>query len=197
VRSADVGEAAILDGTLVIVGFNLINRVASALHFETPCPRDFLLSAWFLRIFGYRFLSGLQISSVSHAPVLEAKDENRARCGDRAALVDPITKWLEQLEALGHDALWQAPSVARGVIHKIECEPASVTDKDVAGLKSYGCSEDDMFNLILAAAARSCSLRLEAGLRAIAAGSFEKSRPCTPQGVSETVTLTAPSPSWR
>src|SRR5258708_9781754 len=90
-RSANMSEAAILDGTLVVAGFSLINRVASALHFETPCPRDFLLSAWFLRIVGYRFLCGFQIGSSGLAPVLGGTDENRPRFGDRARPVASLT----------------------------------------------------------------------------------------------------------
>jgi hypothetical protein len=76
-------------------------------------------------------------------------------------------KWFETLVGLDRDALRRATDVAREVIHKIEYEPASVTDSDVSNLKSYGCSEDEIFNLILAAAAGAGLVRLEAYLLAM------------------------------
>jgi hypothetical protein len=82
-------------------------------------------------------------------------------------LVAASSTWLKMLGRLNRDALRRAPVVAREVSHKIEYEPASVSDSDVTGLKSYGCSEGEIFNLILSAAAGAGLLRLEAGLRAM------------------------------
>jgi hypothetical protein len=162
--SKSVSEEAILDGTLVVAGFNLINRVASALHFETPGSADFVLSAWFLRFFGYRFLCGsIRSKRRTTMPAVKVGTDRT----DQAMFVAATKKWFETLAGLDRDALRRAPDVAREIIHKIEYEPASVTDNDVSNLKSYGCSEDEIFNLILAAAAGAGLLRLEACLVAM------------------------------
>ena len=162
-----MSAAAILDGTLVVAVFNLINRVASALHFETPASGDFLLSAWFLRVFGYRFLCGSPLRSLVCNPALRVMDETRTDRGDRATLINSTQKWFERLGALNRDVLRRAPDLAREVIQKITHAPASVTHKDVADLKARGSSEDEIFNLILGSAATAGQLRLEASLRAM------------------------------
>ncbi len=79
-------------------------------------------------------------------------------------LVDSTREWFEVLRALDREARSRAPDVAREVIQTIEYEPASVTEKDVAHLKSYVSSENEIFNLILGAAAGAGLLRLEAAL---------------------------------
>jgi hypothetical protein len=162
-----VSEEAILDGTLVVAGFNLINRVVSALHFETPGSGDFVLSAWFLRVFGYRFLCGSPLRSLVCNPALRVMNETRTDRGYRATLINSTQKWFERLGALDSDVLRRAPDLAREVIHKITHAPASVTHKDVADLKARGSSEDEIFNLILGTAATAGQLRLEASLRAM------------------------------
>jgi alkylhydroperoxidase family enzyme len=162
--SANVSEASILDGMLIVAGFNLINRVASALHFETPASGDFVLSAWFLRVFGYRFLCG-SIRSKKNATMLGVRVGTDRT--DRAKFVAATRKWFETLVGLDREALHRAPNAARKVIHKVEHAPASVTDDDVRHLKSDGGSEDDIFDLILSASAGAGLLRLEAGLRAM------------------------------
>ena len=48
--SANMSVAAILDGTLVVAGFNLINRVASARHFEHPLQATSFLALVLARL---------------------------------------------------------------------------------------------------------------------------------------------------
>jgi uncharacterized peroxidase-related enzyme len=165
-QTAKLTDNAIVDGMLIVAGFNLINRVASALHFKVPSSSEMLPSAWFLRIFGYRFLSGLPLRATRSSGAIEITDRNGITRGDRATLVASTRKWLKMLAGLDCDALDRAPEVARDVIRKIEREPDTVSERDVAGLKSCGCSEDEIFNLIVAAAATSALVRLEVGLRA-------------------------------
>ena len=162
-----MSEAAILDGTLVVAGFSLINRVASALHFETPASGDFLFSAWFLRVFGYRFLCGSPLRSPVGNPTLKVMDETRTDRGERATLINCTQRWFERLGALNTDVVRRAPDLAREISQKITHAPATVTHKDVADLKALGSSEDEIFNLILSAAAMAGLLRLEASLRAM------------------------------
>ncbi len=165
-QTAKITDNAIVDGMLIVAGFNLINRVASALHFKIPSSSEMLPSAWFLRVFGYRFLCGLPSRATRFSGAIEITDNNGTTRGDRATLVASTRAWLTMLAGLDCDALARAPELARDVIHKIEREPDSVSEGDVADLSTCGCSEDEMFNLIVAAAATSALVRLEVGLRA-------------------------------
>ena len=101
------------------------------------------------------------------AGVLEAKNAIQAVRGDRATLAGSAKKWFEELGTLRQDAFHRAPEIARKIIHKIDHEPASFSEKDVADLKSGGSSEEEIFKLIVGTAAAAGGRRLEAGLRAI------------------------------
>ena len=54
VRAAGASDRAILEAIYVCFLFNLIDRVADALDFEVPTPRDCDRSARILLRFGYR-----------------------------------------------------------------------------------------------------------------------------------------------
>jgi uncharacterized peroxidase-related enzyme len=166
-RDAKLTDSAIVDGILIVAGFNLINRVASALHFKTPSPSDMVPSAWFLRLFGYRYLCGSFPGISRPREAIETPNQCIVNCGDRATLVASTRRWFLKLVELNRDAISRAPQLAREVSRKTECDPDTVNDSDVAHLERHGCSEDEIFNLILAAAATAALLRLEAGLRVI------------------------------
>ncbi len=164
-REAKLTDNAIADGILIVVGFNFINRMASALHFKIPSSSDMVPSAWFLRLFGYRYLCGFPRGIRRPGEAIEMV--NQIKREDRATLVASTRRWLLMLVELNRDALSRAPHLAREISRKTECDPDAVNDRDVADLKAHGCSEDEIFNLILASAATAASVRLEAGLRVI------------------------------
>jgi alkylhydroperoxidase family enzyme len=170
-QSAGLNRAAIIDGIIIVAGFNFINRLADALHFETPCPSDSLLSALFLRWFGYRALAGLRqlFSILRNNPWIEIADWNDARrpARDLAAAIDSIVKWFEFLTSLGWRAHYIAPEATRRVENMVAYGPAAVSEHEVAELKRYGCIDDDIFDLILSSAAAAGLLRLKAGLEAL------------------------------
>ena len=166
-REAKLTDSAIVDGILVVVGFNFINRMASALHFKTPSSSDMVPSAWFLRLFGYRYLCGFPRGIRRTREAVEIPNQNIIKCGDRTTLVASSRRWFLKLVELNRDALSRAPHLAREISRKTECDPDAVNDSDVADLKARGCSEDEIFNLILAAAATAALVRLGAGLRVI------------------------------
>ena len=166
-RNASVGEAAILDGVLIVTGFSFINRVASALHFEIASRKDVLPTAWFLRVFGYRFLVGLALPSAANLREIKPTDQIRAARRDRAILVGSTTKWLELLCASDPSGRHRGSNIGREVFRKVQQEPGSVTEEDVASLKSLGYSCDEIFDLILASAATAALVRLHIALRAM------------------------------
>src|SRR5678810_219590 len=61
-RRAGLTDRAILDATYVCVGFNIIARIAEALGFDIPSEELFSRAAKYLRVFGYRRLSGFWTS---------------------------------------------------------------------------------------------------------------------------------------
>jgi hypothetical protein len=57
-QSSGLNRVPVTQGILIVVGFNLINRIADAFHFETPSAAEYLPSVRFLRCFGYGDLAG-------------------------------------------------------------------------------------------------------------------------------------------
>ena len=169
-RAVPLREAAILDGALIVTGFNFINRVASALHFEGSSSRDILPTAWFLRSFGYRVLASLlsrrrAAGSRAQGPA----DEIRAARGDRARLVNAAKNWLEPLCSLDPSGRHRRRDISLEVFRKVQHEPNSVTNADAGSLRRIGYSDDDIFDLIVAAAAAAALMRLDLALRAVGA----------------------------
>ena len=153
-----------------MVGFNLINRIADALHFESPGKNGSFASADFLRRFGYRYLAGLKLPfrSRTRIPVVDPPHSGRED-GNNAALVNCTERWLRFLVSLGLRAQQTAPGDARRVWRKVLDYPSTITPDDATALARHGCTQVDVFNLVLGAASAAALLRLEAGRRAMAA----------------------------
>ena len=61
----------------------------------------------------------------------------------------------------------EVPENLRALVEKIAGRPWSVTDEDITRLAEAGYSEDQIYELVLAAAAGAGVRRFDAGLRAI------------------------------
>src|SRR5215470_3699111 len=61
----------------------------------------------------------------------------------------------------------EAPDNISALVEKIANQPWTVTDDDIAQARNAGYTEDQLFELILAAAAGAGVRRLDAGLRAL------------------------------
>lgn len=168
-QSAGVKSAAIAQGILIVVGFNLINRIADALHFEPPGKNDSFAGADFLRRFGYRYLAGLNLP-FRNTPSIRVVDpaQSSREGGNNAALVDSTERWLRFLVSLGLRAQQTAPDDAMRVWRKVLDYPTSTTPDDATALDRHGCTQADVFNLVLGAASAAALLRLEAGRRVMA-----------------------------
>jgi alkylhydroperoxidase family enzyme len=161
-------KAAVVDGIVIVAGFNFINRLADALHFETPRPSDFWLSAHLLRWFGYRALACPWRLFGKNAWIRVADSTHSGRTdGDLSTVIDFAANWFESLTSLGRRAHYLAPDTARRVQDLVIHEPTAVTEREVADLEASGCKDYDVFDLILSAAAVAGLLRLKVGLQAL------------------------------
>jgi hypothetical protein len=61
----------------------------------------------------------------------------------------------------------EAPTEMHALVEKIRHAPYSITDEDVAALTQRGRSEDELFEIIIAAAVGAAGERLDAALRAL------------------------------
>ena len=71
----------------------------------------------------------------------------------------------QRARAFGNDGL--SPPL-NALIGKVATRPAQVTDADFAAAKASGCSEDQLFELVICAAVGQSARLYEAGLAALA-----------------------------
>ena len=167
-QSAGLTRLAVIDGILIVAGFNLINRMADALRFETPCQSDFWLTANLLRRFGYRALAGPG-NLFRDSVWIRTQDSSRTyrTASDVSVLIGSALEWLESLTHLGSQAYDKAQGAAEIVVNMVLYQPASVTEYEVGELARRGCTDGDIFDLILSSAATAGLIRLKAGLGAL------------------------------
>ncbi len=182
-----LSRAAILDAVLIIVGFNLINRVADALHFKVPGRDDFALSARFLRWFGYRFLVGFG-SGLRNDGWIKTSPQNNSEANHRLpVLVNSTMRWLEFLMSLGQATIDRAPEAARRISAMVMNEPSRLSEHEVQELQGQGCSDPDIFGLVISGAAAASLLRLKTPLDALHESLDTRSSPfpgnCAPSEV--------------
>ena len=99
---------------------------------------------------------------------MAAEDKKRAA---HQALVDRVLNGegrasREQRAQAFSDA--GVPAPLRALISKVATRPAQVTDEDFAAAKAAGFSEDQVFELVIAAAVGQSARLYEAGLAALA-----------------------------
>ena len=159
-QSEGLSETAISEGIMVVVLFSLITRMADALRFETP--NDLSTGADLLRRFGYWGMAS-PWSLFASDPGISRMPED----GETKRAPDLMMRWLEFVTSLGAAAQAAAPAAARSVVSTVMCNPSDVSELDVAELKSHGCTEEIVFDLILSAAASASLVRLNAGYSAL------------------------------
>jgi len=97
-------------------------------------------------------------------------DEDKKRAAHRA-LVDRVlhgegrASAEQRARAFSNDGL--APPLD-ALIDKVADRPAQVTDADLAAAKASGCTEDQIFELVICAAVGQATRLYEAGLAALA-----------------------------
>jgi hypothetical protein len=97
-------------------------------------------------------------------------DEDKKRAAYRA-LVDRVlnaegrTSPEQRARAFSNDDL---PAPLNSLIGKVATRPAQVTDADFAAAKASGCTEDQIFELVICAALGQSERLYEAGLAALA-----------------------------
>ena len=181
-QQAGLDQTAVIQGILIVVGFNFINRIADAMHFETPSVCERTPSVHFLRWFGYRHLSGTRLP-FRRTPWMRVPVRSRSkRAGNSiVALVKCTDRWLRFLIRLGSQAGAIAPDITSRLWRKVMRDPATITPDDVTAVISDGCTQSAVFNLILGAASASALLRLSAGMRVIPVQTGISS--CAPQNI--------------
>jgi hypothetical protein len=97
-------------------------------------------------------------------------DEDKKRAAHQA-LVDRVLNGEgrasaeQRARAFSNDGL---PPPLNALIGKVATRPAQVTDADFAAAKASGCSEDQLFELVICAAVGQSARMYEAGLSALA-----------------------------
>ncbi|MFG2090875.1 MULTISPECIES: hypothetical protein [unclassified Spirillospora] len=71
----------------------------------------------------------------------------------------------QRARAFGNDGL---PPPLDALIGKVAGSPAQVTEADLAAAKASGCTEDQLFELVICAAVGQSARQYEAGLAALA-----------------------------
>jgi len=160
-QSAGLSEPAISEGIMVVALFSLITRMADALRFQTP--NDLSTGADLLRRFGYRGMAGPWSLFTSDPGIAKTSDDGETN----RTLPDSMMRWLESVTLLGAAAHTAATVAARSIVSTVLCNPSDVCEVDVEELKSHGCTEETIFDLILSAAASASLVRLKAGYGAL------------------------------
>jgi hypothetical protein len=102
-------------------------------------------------------------------------DEDRNRAAHRA-LVDRVLSGEgrasaeQRARAFGNEGLSPPLDV---LIGKVADRPAEITDEDLAAAKASGCTEDELFELVVCAAVGQSTRLYEAGLAALAEATGE------------------------
>jgi len=178
-RAAGVSERAAIDAVYVCVGFNIINRIADALAFKVPPTRAFAAGAKFLRLFGYKLLSGSFTghSGLRHThPVSEGASVAGGEPASDPYL--PMVRHLRESVLDEHGTLKLAvreaaaagaevPGVVGRYIRKVAQRDYTDIDTDISALRQEGYSDDQLFESTVSAALGAGLERRRAGLSAL------------------------------
>jgi hypothetical protein len=172
-RAAGVSGPAIIDAVYVCVGFNIINRLADALDFRIPPPRAFSGGAKFLRLFGYRLLSGSFLGGRGPRPAAPAAADAFAddpyrflvRRLTAGVLSGPGTLDRGVREAAG--ACAEVPGTLGRYIGDVARGAYARAEADIALLRREGYSDDQIFEATVSAALGAGLRRREMGLIAV------------------------------
>ena len=187
---AGVSVRALLDATYVCVGFNIISRIADALGFKVPSEEQLLKAARFLRIFGYRRLSGFWISYSRDKESTRMRTvrrlpywRGRASSSLEGHLQDPYAKKMERLRSAVVSGAGSLPSDVRQTIiegaevtgqlgvfvQKVAGHAFTVNDDDIAELHRAHYTDDQIFEAAVTSAVGAGLFRLECVLAALRA----------------------------
>jgi alkylhydroperoxidase family enzyme len=178
-RAAGVSERAVIDAIYVCVGFNIINRIADALAFKVPPPKAFAGGVKFLRLFGYKLLSG---SFTGHNDLQRTYLASEgASVADGAPTPDPYLLMVKRLRESVLDergtlnlavreaatAVAEVPGVVGRYIRKVAQGDYTYIDTDISALRQEGYSDDQLFESTVSAALGAGLERRHAGLSAL------------------------------
>jgi hypothetical protein len=156
-----------MDLVYVSAGFNIINRIAEALKVTVPPTKVFFICGRFLYLFGYRVLAGFFVPFVG-AATPSGNVDRFAQSVDH--LVRSITRSSSSLDSsirIGALTGCKLVQPLEDFVRKIWTDGRSVTENDITYLLNAGYSEDQLFELIVAAAVGAGLFRIRIGRRAI------------------------------
>lgn len=172
-RAVGVSGRAITDAVYVCVGFNIINRIADALDFRVPPPHAFSGGAGFLRLFGYRLLSGSFVNGRGLRPAAPTVNDAFADDPYRVLVQRLTTEVLSGPGTLDREVRAAAGSCAGvpGTLGRYIGEVAQGSyarvEADIAILRREGYSDDQIFEATVSAALGAGLRRREMGLIAV------------------------------
>lgn len=178
-RGEGVSERAAIDAIYVCVGFNIINRIADALGFNVPPSRAFVFGAKFLRLFGYRMLSGS--FSVIKSSGLAAHAGESVLPTSNLLAGDPYRDMVEHLKEsvlngpgmlpsvtrIAASSDGQLPELMKPYVQKVMRGHYDGIERDMAALRQARYSDDEIFEATVSAALGAGLRRLEVGLNGV------------------------------
>jgi hypothetical protein len=176
IRSADVtllcslgaSRTAVMDLTYICAGFNIINRIADALEVHLPPDGVYSRSSRLLYFFGYKFLAGISLNFAGRAH--SHTDDDRFIEGFNR-LEEAVTKGRGSLESsIRVAALYGGDLVQplREYVRRVRESGNLIADDDIGSILSAGFSQDQLFELTVAAAVGAGLVRVQVGRRAVA-----------------------------
>jgi alkylhydroperoxidase family enzyme len=178
-RRRTVSVSAIVNAIYICVGFNVINRIADALDFEVPPGKVFARGAGFMRVFGYKMMSGSWPSANGQEEILRATEDVSQPNG--SSLIDPYQSMMRRLK----DTVFSGPGTVDTSVRKAVGAGAHISGalgtyvrkvaqrdyvgigSSIADLRVAGYSDDQIFEATVSAALGAGSRRLELALGAL------------------------------
>lgn len=153
-RELGVTDRAIMDATYICVGFNIINRIADAMDFKVPQTTVFVRSAWFMRRFGYRLMSGSFIAK-NGCRVEDGHPSIYPYESMMSCLHDSVFYGPGALDSSRRQAIGEGEQIAGALgpyVGKVAQRDYKGLDECISDLRLEGYSDDQIFEATVCAA---------------------------------------------
>ena len=158
-----ITNRAITDAVYICIGFNIINRIADAMGFEVPETRVFVRGAWYMRRFGYGLMSGSWWPERRSPSATSDPYDHLMKRLTEAVFRGPGTLEATVRQACGSGM--QIGGVLGQYVNSVAQRDYKEMDACIAGLRSKGYSDDQIFEATVSAAVGAGVKRLQIALQ--------------------------------